>query len=110
MTNGFIRQKCENSRHGMKIPIYYLFIAMGIAFSGLSAQQTDWPLYRGNPGLTGVAEVKLVDQLALQWKYKIGKPVLSSAVISGGRVSWAETTVSCMPFNWPMGKRRGLTN
>ena len=70
----------------MKIPIFYLFFAMSIAFSGLGAPQTDWPLYRGNPGLTGVAEVKLSDQLALQWKYKIGKPVLSSAVISGGRV------------------------
>tara|TARA_Y100001934_G_scaffold275554_1_gene370238 strand:- start:44 stop:1231 length:1188 start_codon:yes stop_codon:yes gene_type:complete len=51
-----------------------------------TATQADWPMFRGNPGLTGVSDAKLPNQLALLWKYKVGEPVKSSAAIVDGRV------------------------
>ena len=53
---------------------------------GTGALAADWPIFRGNRGLTGVAQGKLPDKLHLQWKFKIGKPVMATAVSGGGRV------------------------
>ena len=53
---------------------------------GTGALAADWPIFGGNRGLTGVAQGKLPDKLHLQWKFKIGKPVMATAVIGGGRV------------------------
>ncbi len=46
----------------------------------------DWPMFRGNPALTGVAEGSLPVKLKLLWSFKTGGPVKSSAAIVGGRV------------------------
>jgi eukaryotic-like serine/threonine-protein kinase len=45
-----------------------------------------WPMFRGSPGLVGVAGGKLPDSLALQWTFKTEGPVKSSAAIDAGRV------------------------
>lgn len=52
----------------------------------LGAHKTSWPMFRGNPGLTGVANEKLPDALQVIWKYKVGEPIKSSAAIVDGRV------------------------
>jgi outer membrane protein assembly factor BamB len=46
----------------------------------------NWPMFRGNPALTGVASGILPDKLSLLWSFKTGGPVKSSAAIVGGRV------------------------
>src|SRR6266581_2781368 len=46
----------------------------------------NWPMFRGNPALTGVASGSLPDKLSLLWSFKTGGPVKSSAAIVGGRV------------------------
>jgi len=46
----------------------------------------EWPLFRGNPQLAGVASGVLPDKLALLWTFKTGEAIKSSAVISRGRV------------------------
>src|SRR5437773_9795934 len=46
----------------------------------------NWPMFRGNPALTGVATGTLPDKLSLLWSFKTGGPVRSSAAIVGGRV------------------------
>jgi outer membrane protein assembly factor BamB len=51
-----------------------------------AATQADWPMFRGNSGMLGVAPGKLPDQLKLRWKFKTAEAVTSSAVIAGGRV------------------------
>ncbi len=33
----------------------------------------DWPLFRGDPRSTGVAQTSLADQLAVLWKYPVPK-------------------------------------
>jgi eukaryotic-like serine/threonine-protein kinase len=45
-----------------------------------------WPMFRGNPGLTGVSPAGLSNSLSLLWTYKAGGPVKSSAAIVGGKV------------------------
>jgi eukaryotic-like serine/threonine-protein kinase len=57
----------------------------GVAAEGLATADS-WPMFRGNPGLTGVAPGKLPDSLGLLWQFKLGAPTKSSAAISGGRV------------------------
>ncbi len=46
----------------------------------------EWPMFRGGPGLLGVASGQLPDRLGLLWTFKTEGPVKSSAAISGGRV------------------------
>jgi outer membrane protein assembly factor BamB len=50
------------------------------------ASRTSWPMFRGNPGLTGVSPAKVPAKPKLLWTYTIGKAVKSSAAISGGKV------------------------
>src|SRR6185503_8112735 len=51
-----------------------------------AAGGANWPMFRGNPALTGVAPGNLPDKLSLLWTFKTGGPVKSSAAIVGGRV------------------------
>src|SRR5690242_5333512 len=46
----------------------------------------NWPMFRGNPALTGVAAGALPDKLSLLWSFSTGGPVRSSAAIVDGRV------------------------
>jgi outer membrane protein assembly factor BamB len=59
--------------------------SFGAANEGVATADA-WPMFRGNPGLTGVAPGKLADSLTLQWQFKLGGATKSSAAISGGRV------------------------
>jgi outer membrane protein assembly factor BamB len=45
-----------------------------------------WPMFRGNPGLTGVSPATLPNSLSLLWTYKTGGPIKSSAAIVNGKV------------------------
>ena len=45
-----------------------------------------WPIFRGNPALTGVAGGTLPPKPSLLWTFKTGGPVKSSAVIGDGKV------------------------
>lgn len=49
------------------------------------ATKNAWPMFRGNPGLTGISPASLPDKPELLWTYAIGKPVKSSAAIVDGR-------------------------
>ncbi len=62
-----------------------LFLA-GVFCASLAMAAASWPMFRGNQGLTGVANEKLPNRLELLWKYKVGEPVRSSAAIADGRV------------------------
>ena len=66
------------------------FVASGAtlaqAQSAAAATAQSWPMFRGDPGLTGISPAKLPNKLSLLWTYKTGGPVKSSAAISNGRV------------------------
>lgn len=48
-----------------------------------AAVSPDWPMFRGNPSLTGVTEAQLPPALRLKWSQKLGGQILSSAAIVG---------------------------
>ena len=56
----------------------------GGAVDAVYAQTGDWPQFRANPSLTGVASVPLPASLKLLWTYDAGGAVESSAAIVGG--------------------------
>ena len=67
-------------------------LGLGLLLSHASSQAgpgvataESWPMFRGNPGLTGVSPAKIPDELELLWIYKTGGPVKSSAAIVEGR-------------------------
>ena len=49
------------------------------------ATADEWPQFRGNLQLTGVAVTVLPDNLKLLWAYEAGESIESSAAISAGR-------------------------
>ena len=50
------------------------------------ATSDDWPMFRGNPALTGRATGDLPSELRVCWKYEAPDAVESSAAIAGGAV------------------------
>src|SRR5271157_343958 len=54
--------------------------------AGLLGAADDWPQFRGNPQLTGVATGSVPANLKLLWTYDAGESIESSAAISGGTV------------------------
>src|SRR4051812_1786252 len=65
------------------------FLALGLSYSANAAAlatKNSWPMFRGNPGLTGISPATLPAKPALLWTYKTGGPVKSSAAIVGGKI------------------------
>lgn len=55
------------------------------AAEGVATAQS-WPMFRGNPGLTGISPAQIPAELDLLWTYKTEAPVRSSAAIVGGKI------------------------
>jgi outer membrane protein assembly factor BamB len=51
-----------------------------------NVQTASWPMFRGDPSLTGVAPGSLPAAMAVAWKFKTGDSVKSSPVIADGKV------------------------
>ena len=56
----------------------------GAAFSAMAHAGT-WPVWRGDPGMTGVSQETLAFPLSLSWKFPAAKPVKATAVSDGER-------------------------
>jgi len=70
-----------------------VWCTIGVAFSAAHAQspttrpgQTDWPSFRGDAQLTGVAITTLPERLTVRWKYEAAEAVTSTAAIARGVV------------------------
>ena len=46
----------------------------------------EWPLFRGDASLSGIAASEVLDELDLLWSHEVGGAITSSPVVSGGRV------------------------
>jgi outer membrane protein assembly factor BamB len=63
------------------------WFALGVfSASCLCPVAADWPMFRGSPGLTGVAADPIHDKPMLAWSAKLGSSIKSSAAIVGERV------------------------
>src|SRR5688500_1611168 len=60
------------------------FIALALAVRAGNAQQADWPQFRGNPRLTGVAATAPPATLKMLWTYELGDMSDSSPAIAAG--------------------------
>ena len=65
----------------------------------------EWPMFRGNPGLTGVAQGALPDKLSSLWTFKTGSSVKSSAAIAGNRVFFGSADESIYAVDLADGKK-----
>lgn len=70
------------------------------------APSDDWPQFRGNPALTGVARSTLPDAPKLLWTYEAGESVESSAAIVGGTVYVGSQGAGLVALGLDDGKRR----
>ncbi len=57
-----------------------------LAHAGSEASEGDWPIFRGDPNLSGIAATTLPDDLDLLWTYEAGGAITSSPVIADGLV------------------------
>src|SRR5580765_8182705 len=60
-----------------------------LAFAGGS--RADWPVFRGDPAMTGVGDAKLPDQLVIKWKFKTNNAIEGAPAVVGGVVYVAST-------------------
>lgn len=69
------------------------------------AASGDWPMFRGDPALLGVAPGRLEAKPALQWSFKTQGPVKSSAAIAGGRVFVGSDDANVYALDLASGKK-----
>src|SRR5689334_17172230 len=76
--------------------------------AGLGAQTptTNWPQFRGNPRLTGVASAPPGDALKLKWTYEAGDAIESSAAIADGAVYVGSAKGELLAIDLETGKLR----
>lgn len=80
--------------------------ALGLAVFAVSFVRaaTNWPMFRGNPQLTGVAEAKVPTKPTLKWTFKSGAEVKSSPAIVGGKVFFGSGDSNLHCLNLADGK------
>ena len=76
-----MQRKCASS---LMCLVQSLALAGGAFADTSNPAPASWPIFRGNPGLTGIATGTLPAKLTQLWSFKTGGPVKSSAVIGGG--------------------------
>ena len=64
----------------------------------------DWPQFRGNPSLTGVATSAVPKILKLLWTFEAGESIESSAAIVDGSVYFGAQTAELIAVNLADGK------
>ena len=98
---------CARSRKGQ--PLMADAAKMRRSFSSLRAclgAADDWPQFRGNPQLTGVATGSVPANLKLLWTYDAGESIESSAAISGGTVYVGSQSKDLLAIDLATGKLR----
>ena len=71
-----------------------------------AADTSDWPMFRGNPQLTGVATGSLAAKLELAWTFKAEDSVESSAAIVGNTVFIGSDSNALHALDLATGKLR----
>src|SRR5579863_5101825 len=90
---------------GLRLPVAALPSIVLLLVSALFAVD-EWPQFRGNPQLTGVAEGVVPAELKLLWTYEAGDSIESSAAISGGVVYVGAQTADLLAIDLGTGKLR----
>ena len=70
----------------LAIPTALVVASALLAHAGSEASDGDWPIFRGDPSLSGIAATTLPVDLDLLWTYEAGGAITSSPVIADGLV------------------------
>ena len=65
----------------------------------------DWPIYRGDQSLSGVARGTLSMKMKLLWSFKSGDAVKSSPIVGGGRVFFGSYDGKVYALDMKTGKK-----
>src|SRR5262245_59386158 len=57
-----------------------------ISLSSFGIAHADWPVFRGDPAMTGTADAKLPDQLTIKWRFKTGNAIEGAPAVVDGVV------------------------
>ena len=74
--------------------------------AGLVGAADEWPQFRGNPQLTGVATGSVPATLKLLWSFDAAESIESSAAISGGIVYVGSQSKELLAIDLETGKLR----
>ncbi|MCH7994646.1 MAG: PQQ-binding-like beta-propeller repeat protein [Planctomycetes bacterium] len=74
------------SRIGVLIAFALVTAASSSAADAPCATEDSWPMFRGDPQLTGVARCSLPEDLAVLWTFETQDPITSTAAIVDGVV------------------------
>jgi outer membrane protein assembly factor BamB len=74
--------------------------------AGFLSAADEWPQFRGNPHLTGVASAPLPHVIKLLWTYEVGDSIESSAAIAGGTVYVGVESADLLAIDLQTGKLR----
>jgi hypothetical protein len=77
-----------------------------ILLAGCLHAADDWPQFRGNPQLTGVATSAVPGTLKLLWTYEAGDGIQSSAAIADGAVYVGVESADLLAIDLATGKLR----
>jgi outer membrane protein assembly factor BamB len=77
-----------------------------LAVAGLLSAADEWPQFRGNPQLTGVATGSVPANLKLLWTYDAGESIESSAAISAETVYVGSQSKDLLAIDLATGKLR----
>ena len=88
----------------MPRPVMRLLLIFVVA--GLVGAADEWPQFRGNPQLTGVATGSVPANLKLLWSFDAGESIESSAAISGGTVYVGSQSKELLAIDLETGKLR----
>ena len=80
-----------------------IVVVLSALAPGMVRAQTNWPMFRGDPALSGVARQSLAPPLRVAWSAQIG-PVESTAAIVDGTVYAATMTGKIIAMNLANGK------
>src|SRR5262245_28366639 len=73
-------------QHKMKTPFLLCKALVAVlGFSAIPVPAGTWPVWRGDPAMTGVSKESLAFPLPLAWKFAAAKPVKATAVSDGER-------------------------
>jgi outer membrane protein assembly factor BamB len=69
----------------------------------------DWPLFRGDPLMSGVGTAKLPDQLEERWAFKCGNSVEGAPAVAGGTVYVSSTDKHLYALDLAAGTQKWKT-
>ena len=96
----------SRDRQGAIARLLVALCLIAAALLGATPPAGEWPQFRGNPQLTGVATGPVPANLKLLWTYDAGESIESSAAIAGGTAYVGSQSKDLLAIDLATGKLR----